>query len=86
MKPSFAVAQYALVCVFIRDISGMGPNHFEKKNMSDRVILTTFLAWPIILKLFESGVHLAVRWILRFLGPIIFSKWPIKLSKGPSKS
>ena len=48
----------------------MGPNHFMKKTMSDRVILISFLAGPIH-KLFKSGVHFAVRWILRFLGAII---------------
>ena len=50
-----------------------------KKTMSDRVILIHFWLGPIH-ELFKSGVHFAVRWILRFLGPISFSKWSIKIS------
>ena len=38
--------------------------------MSDRVNLISFLAGPIH-KLFKSGVHFAVRWILRFLVTMI---------------
>ena len=51
--------------------------------MSDRAILISFLAGPHIHKLFKSGVHFAEWWILRFLGPLFFSKWPIKISNGP---
>ena len=55
--------------------------------MSDRVILISFLAGPILR--FKSGVHLAVRLrfkVIKVFGPIIFSKWPIKISNGQSKS
>ena len=62
-----------------------GPEPFYEKTMSDRVILISFLAGPIH-KLFKSGVHFAVRWILRFLGAHHFFqiaqqnfKWPIKI-------
>ena len=56
--------------------------------MSDRVILISFLAGPILR--FKSGVHLAVR--LRFKvikvswANHFFSKCPIKISNGQSKS
>ena len=64
---------YVLNEVDFRDITGMGPNHFyEKKTMSDRVILIAFLAGPIH-KLFKS-VHFAVRWILRLLGLFILPR------------
>ena len=46
------------------------PKLFNEKTMSDKVILISFLG-PIH-KLFKSGVHFAVRRILRFLGPIFF--------------
>ena len=64
----------------------MGLNHFMKKTMIDIVIRISFLAWPNTFKLFKSGIHFAVRWIIRFLGPISFFqiayenfKWPIKI-------
>ena len=47
----------------------MGPEPFYEKTMSDREILISFLAET---KLFKSGVYFAVRWISRFLRPIIF--------------
>ena len=53
--------------------------------MSDKVILITLIAGPID-KLFKSGIHFAVMWILRFLGSIFCSKWPIKISNSSSKS
>ena len=54
--------------------------------MSDKVILISFLAGPLVHKPLKSGVHFAVRWILIFLGPSFYFKWPIKISNGPSKS
>ena len=45
--------------------------------MSSRVNLIAFWLGPIK-KLFISGVHFTLRWILRFLGPIFFCKLSIK--------
>ena len=36
-------------------------------------------------KLFKFDVNFAVRCLLRILGPIIFSKRPMKMQNGPSK-
>ena len=55
-----------------------GPKPFYEKLW---VIEFWFHFWlGPIRKLFKSGVHFAVRQILRFLGPIIFSKWPILMA------
>ena len=62
------------------------PELFYEKTMSDKVILISFLAGPLVHKPLKSGVHFAVRWILIFLGLSFFFKWPIKISNGPSKS
>ena len=54
-----------------------GPELFDEKTMSDRVILIPLLAGSHH-KLFKSGFHFAVRWKLRFLGPIFFPNGPLK--------
>ena len=68
-----------------RDISGMGPSCFVRKLVEIDQICFNFWLGPIH-KLLEFDVNFAVRCLLRILGPIIFSKRPMKMQNGPSES
>ena len=62
-----------------------GPELFVRKLVEIDFICFNFWLSPIH-KLFKFDVNFAVRRLLRILGPIIFSKRPMKLQNGPSKS
>ena len=63
----------------------MGPSCFVRELVEIDYICLNFWLSPIH-KTFKFDVDFAVKCLLRILGPIIFSKRPMKMQNGPSKS